>query len=323
VTMMAQDAHGPKMGSNRRGGEADGTVQYHRPQPPSSARRRCSCNPSSPTWNITTCSSRSCRADRPVAAAVASICSLLEWCTTIRSVEATVEFTVVLLIVSIPIASRSFVTDDARARSKELSQQKLIVAQALSHRDDGPRSTCCAPNKDRHPDAEPRCRFQQDCPIFTGGVKTSQRADVRSAGGRSGASAAARRARHDWLLGACEPGPAATRTKADRFQALHPRVEATEADACGCRRAVAVQRHEGRAEHRAEAMRRTASDISRPCEEIITDLGSRGDPLPSPWRGTAANGGLVHVADPDVSRPAGRPDTKATIRKTGPKTVRR
>merc|ERR1719311_274353 len=220
------------------------------------------------------------------------------------SFKAAIEFTVVLLVVSIPIAIEIVVTTTLALGSKELSAKKVIVTRLSAIEMMAALNLLCSDKTGTL--TLNKMEIQQDCPVFSAGE------DRESVLVYAALAAKWREPPRDALdtmvLGA------ANLDRCDAYKQLEykpfdPRVKRTEATLVGPD-GVQFKVTKG-APNIVLKLCANASEIQDRVEGIITDLGSRGIRCLSVAR-TFENDewymlGILTFLDPP------RPDTKATI----------
>jgi len=215
-----------------------------------------------------------------------------------------IEFTVVLLVVSIPIAIEIVVTTTLALGSKELSAKKVIVTRLSAIEMMAAVNMLCSDKTGTL--TLNKMEIQQDCPIFTSGE------DRESVLVYSALAAKWREPPRDALdtmvLGAANLNRCDNYKQVD-YKPFDPRVKRTEATLIGPD-GVQFKVTKG-APNIVMQLCANASEIAPRVEAIITDLGGRGIRCLAVARTFAEDKwymlGILTFLDPP------RPDTKATI----------
>merc|ERR1719324_2317595 len=220
------------------------------------------------------------------------------------SFKAAIEFTVVLLVVSIPIAIEIVVTTTLALGSKELSSKKVIVTRLSAIEMMAALNLLCSDKTGTL--TLNKMEIQQDCPVFSAGE------DRESVLVYAALAAKWREPPRDALdtmvLGAANLDRCDANKQLE-YKPFDPRVKRTEATLVGPD-GVQFKVTKG-APNIVLKLCANASEIQDRVEGIITDLGSRGIRCLSVAR-TFENDewymlGILTFLDPP------RPDTKATI----------
>jgi H+-transporting ATPase len=305
VTMVPRE-HTAKMGSNVVRGECDGTVQYTGAQTVFGKTALLLASVEADLGNIHYVLVKVMYGLTGLAFMLCAICFAYLMAHENKSFKTSLEFTVVLLIVSIPIAIEIVVTTTLALGSRELSDKKVIVTRLSSIEMMAAVNLLCSDKTGTL--TLNQMQIQQYCPVFT------ESDNLTSVLVLAGLAAKWREIPRDALdtmvLGACNKELCDQYVQLE-YKPFDPRVKRTEATLRSKADPTDVFKVTKGAPNVVLELCANKEEIRREVEKIIEELGRRGIRCLSiaktdregKWRMV----GILTFLDPP------RPDTKQTI----------